>query len=87
MCNWTKSGNTRVDPCMREVVNNLRSTGAKPQGSCCGHGKYKRTIIMRTTDHRNVDYYSGIEVPRKKRFYVRDKEGIFYIPEIDSPVT
>jgi hypothetical protein len=69
---------------MKEVVNNLRTAGAHPLGSCCGHGKYHKTIIVKTTDHRNIDYYSGVEVPRKKRFYVRDCNGAFFIPEVEA---
>jgi hypothetical protein len=84
MCTWIKSGETRIDPCIKQVVVNLRSAGAHPLGSCCGHGKYHKTIVVRTTDHRHIDYYSGVEVPRKKRFYVRDKEGVFYIPEVEA---
>jgi hypothetical protein len=32
------------------------------------------------------EFYSGIDLPRKKKFYVSDSEGFYYIPEISSPL-
>ena len=84
MCKWIKSGETRIDPCIKQVVQNLRTAGAHPLGSCCGHGIYHKTIVARTNYHGNIDYYSGVAIPRKKRFYFRDSNGVFYIPEVEK---
>lgn len=84
MCNRVKSGNQRIDPCMREVIKNLKTAGATPLACCCGHGIYKRTIIVRTTDGRAVEYYTGRTIPRKTRFYFRDVNRVFFIPEIEA---
>ena len=84
MCDWIKSGENRIDPCIKQVVTNLRIAGAHPLGSCCGHGKYHKTIVVRTVNHRNIDYYTGVEIPRKKRFYFRDSNGVFFIPEVEA---
>lgn len=83
MCDWVKSGNQRIDPCMKEVINNLRKVGATPLACCCGHGKYSKTIVMKTIENKRVEYYTGRYIQRSKRFYKRDNKGVFFIPEID----
>jgi hypothetical protein len=30
------------------------------------------------------EFWSGVLIPRKKRFYKRDNAGRFYIPEVDD---
>lgn len=64
--------------------------------SCCGHGKYPMTILIKgkpnnglfrnpfAKDAKDIvqDLVSGLIIPRKKRFYVKDKEGYYYIPEV-----
>jgi hypothetical protein len=83
MCKWIKSGANRIDPCMRDEIEQLHKWGIKTLACCCGHGKYKRTIVTKV-NNTNIEYYTGIEIPRKTRFYKRDKEGMFYIPEVES---
>jgi len=41
------------------------------------------TIICRVRGRRNRFYelISGKEIPRKRNFYKKDKEGYYYIPE------
>jgi len=48
---------------------------------CCGHGKYPMTLVARYS-FSNQELLSNIEIPRKKRFYKKDKEGYYYIPEV-----
>jgi len=63
------------------LINKL--TPYKTLGSCCGHGKYPETIIIECpVTKKRYEVFSGIEIPRKKRFYVRDNEGEYYIPEV-----
>jgi len=49
--------------------------------SCCGHGKYPETIVVKTI-YGMFEWNSGVKIPRKKRFYIKDSEGIYYIPEV-----
>ncbi len=70
----------RIDPCMENTVRKLREAGVKTLACCCGHGKYPETIIIKTPGGVS-EYHSGIVIPRKKRFYVKDSEGIYYLPE------
>jgi hypothetical protein len=83
MCDWIASGENRIDPCLRETIKNLQKEGIVTLSSCCGHGKFPKTIVVRTVDGRTVEYFSGVEIPRKKRFYFRDCEGRLFIPEVD----
>ncbi len=72
---------------MKEVIRNLCVGGAIPLSCCCGHGRYSRTIVMKTRNDGAVEYYSGVTIPRKTRFYIRDNEGKFYIPEVESYIS
>jgi hypothetical protein len=81
MCKWIKSGNTRIDPCMRGWVNFAKDGGLEVLACCCGHGKYSRTIVIDYEGHVE-ELFSKVIIPRKKRFYKRDSEGHFYIPEM-----
>jgi len=83
MCKWCKSGANRIDPCMRETVKELGWKGYKVLACCCGHGKYKPSIVV--TDHYNSaiwELISWLIIPRKKRFYKKDSEGVYFIPEV-----
>ena len=33
------------------------------------------------------DLISGKDIPRRKRFYKRDKDGYFYIPEVSDSLS
>lgn len=93
MCEWHKYGSFRIDPCMKEklrIINYLLSfTGDKTIASCCGHGIYRKTILIQRKNGMIVEYYTQTIItnkPRKsKRYYKRDKNGIFYIPEVSEP--
>lgn len=82
-----KKGNPRkLDKCLRSGfimrLNNLLSnSGERIVSSCCGHGKYPMTLIVQSK-HLIYEFISGIPIPRKKRFYKKDKQGFYYIPEV-----
>lgn len=84
MCKWSEWGDTRIDPCMREFVKNLRNQGVRTLSCCCGHGKYPITCIIDIGFSKTLalEIFSGIQIPRKKKFYKRDKQGYYYIPEV-----
>jgi hypothetical protein len=75
-----------IDSCIAERVRTLNEMrGIKTLGSCCGHGIYPSTIIC-------LEIYSGdvfegcgrttTSIPRKRNFYRRDANGIYYLPEV-----
>jgi len=90
MCKWNKHGNKRIDPCMIKLVEFINShPEVRTLACCCGHGKYDMSIIIKYTtgsdgkwSFKVKDMISGINIPRKKRFYKKDKDGVYYIPEV-----
>ena len=90
MCEKRKNGNApsgTIDPCMREEIKALNvvfnTFGFMKIVACCGHGKYPRTIILET-QFACFDMESWTTIPRKKRFYKKDSECYYYIPEISK---
>lgn len=77
-----------IDSCMRDYIKFLISLNLIPRACCCGHGRYKKTIIVETTnifgEITNYDLFTGIAIPRKRNFYKKDKEGYYYIPEVEK---
>ena len=71
-----------IDECISDLIENLNEVGIKTLASCCGHGKYPATILIKAT-HLNfpIEIKSGILIPRKRNFYRKDDEGFYYIPE------
>jgi len=74
---------SRIDRCMRYLISNLKQhlRGIKAVACCCGHGKYPMTIIVEDKYGNHWDICSNELIARKKRFYLKDKEGYYYIPE------
>ncbi len=71
-----KSGDTRIDPCMKPILKHIHGYIV---ACCCGHGKYPMTIIKKMgfyNDPYNLEIISGKVIPRKRRFYKRDKKAI-----------
>ena len=83
MCKLNKkSGDTRIDPCMKELLKHIHGWVV---ACCCGHGKYPMTIVKKmglSNDIYNVEIISGKIILRKKRFYKKDKQGYYFIPEV-----
>ena len=86
MCEWNKYGDTRIDPCLRNLVTHLKQLGIETLACCCGHGKYDLTIIVRM-NYLVFDLCSNKRMIREKRFYKRDDKGHYYIPELQSKYT
>ena len=97
MCKFNpKNDGRRIDSCLKELINYLREKH-KPILSCCGHGKYNPSVIIkecRKINGRREVYFKEIfsgkillikENPLNKdpkKFYKRDKQGIYYIPQL-----
>ena len=74
----------RLDSCMKQVISILNRNGIETVACCCGHGKYHQTILIRDSNNSIVELFTGITIPRKRNFYVKDGEGLYYIPEVIS---
>ena len=84
----------KIDECMKPLIRWLNNKH-KTILSCCGHGKYPMTVIVKEgitirdksipTGKKNIIVYREIIsqkiIPRKKRFYKKDKQGYYYISE------
>ena len=87
MCKFNpKNDSRRIDPCIKGLIRYLNIQGIKTIASCCGHGKYPLTIVVRATDTgEGYEIVSGkYIVKRKKYFYKKDKKGYYYIPEVNE---
>lgn len=86
----------KVDKCLQEKIQKLQFSKSKIHdpyfmtlGCCCGHGNYSETIICRIRSFRTneviiVEAISLKKIPRKKRFYRKDDEGYYFIPEVTN---
>ncbi len=83
MCKFNpKNDSRRIDPCMNNIIDFIQATKTyKTLGCCCGHFKYPMTIVV-TNGKINWDLISNKIIPRKKKFYKKDKQGYYYIPEV-----
>ena len=78
---------SEIDDCMQGTIKILQMAGVKTLGCCCGHKKYPMTIVADIiieplTPPKPVEIFSGKIIPRKRRFYKKDKQGYYYIPEV-----
>jgi hypothetical protein len=62
-------------------INLIKKEHFKIIASCCGHGKYPMTIIVLDEGYAIWDLVSGINIPRTRNLYKKDKQGYYYIPE------
>ena len=86
MCKFKlKSGDTRIDPCMRNVVKILGNFNMIIKACCCGHKKHPMSIVVSSLGG-HYELFSGVYIPRRKRFYKRDKKGYYFIPEVKSVI-
>lgn len=84
MCKLDKKNNSRrIDPCMVQVILNLKELKVRTLACCCGHGKYPMSIIVDIGADMVVplEIFSNKVIERRKRFYKKDKRGYYYIPE------
>ena len=74
-----------------ENLNDYFGDDIETLACCCGHGKYNMSLIVKQCfpeareKFQIYDWCSGKYIPRKKRFYVKDKQGYYYIPETVLP--
>ena len=77
----------RVDACLRNLIEFLNNVcGVETLACCCGHGEYNMSIIVKSEDGLIFDLISNKIINRKKRFYKKDAEGFFFIPEVVNNV-
>jgi len=84
MCNKLSYCNPRIDKCLILIINYINKSDLKTLASCCGHGKYNSTIVVKDKQGNIFEFYSRISLLPKKRnrYYKKDNEGFYYIPEV-----
>lgn len=75
-----------VDKCMVRLIDSLNDVkGMKTLGCCCGHGVYEMSVVVvqqGVRDGKPFDVMSGTDIPRKRKFYKKDENGMYYLPEV-----
>lgn len=89
MCDKKPYCGTRIDPCLQGIINMINDNeyGIRTISSCCGHGKYPRTILTHNKETGLIkEWFSGTTIalsPRKShKYYKKDKDGFYYLPEL-----
>jgi len=93
----SKGSAKKIDPCLVEELKTIKNTFPRFKEkfemimSCCGHGKYKKTLIVKNKfSNHYFEWFSGISLEGTQRakigasFYKRDEEGYYYIPEVEK---
>lgn len=86
MCDKLPYCNPRIDKCLILIINRLNeSKKLKTLASCCGHGRYNTTIVVKDKDGKIFEYYSKelLGARKRNRYYKKDKHGFYYIPQIN----
>ena len=74
-----------IDKCMRNLIKLLNCRNIKTLANCCGHNKYPMTIIIETPlSKKPFEILHQIHLPRKRKFYKKDKDGYYFIPEVEK---
>ena len=93
MCQKKSYCSKVIDPCIHDEVkqiNNDKFGRFKTLLSCCGHGKYPKSIVVRQKRSKIVfEWFSRIKLEAyyknkklRKRFYSQDSEGHYFLPEV-----
>ena len=85
MCDKLPYNNPRIDKCLIKLIDDLnKSTELKTLASCCGHGVYEPTIVVKDHEGNIYEYYSNKSLTSKKRnrYYKKDKKGFYFVPEV-----
>ena len=76
MCNKLPHLNRYIDECLRSLIAIINTNPRyKTILSCCGHGKYGSTIIVRIRMKKcNFEWFSRVELPlRYKNGHIRHR--------------
>ena len=95
MCELEKYGTTRVDPCLIDEINSLKTPEWNKKFmsimSCCGHGKYPKTLIVKNRGSGSVfEWFTSINLSKSNRakkrcgYYTKDADGFYFIPEVSA---
>lgn len=87
MCKKSKGLHNIMDKCMKEEIKSLNSLGLRTIASCCGHKRYRKTIIIPMNKdgvQGGFEIFTAIFIPRTRKFYKKDKQGYYFIKEVSK---
>ncbi|KKN60172.1 hypothetical protein LCGC14_0534630 [marine sediment metagenome] len=82
---YDKTSNTQIDICMRPLIKFLQEEGYKTLACCCGHGRYPITVVVESgyiDGPPAQELFTNVDIPRFRKFYKKDNQGYYYIPEV-----
>ena len=73
---------------MKGAIKYLNNAHVKTVACCCGHKRYPLTIVVKL--HYGcgggfMELLTMTKLPGKRKFYKKDKQGYYYIPEVSKP--
>lgn len=93
----TNGSARNIDSCLIHELESIKNTFPRFKDkfkmimSCCGHGKYHKTLIVQNNYSQHFfEWFNGISLTSNKRsdsrkpFYKRDDEGYYFIPEVEA---
>lgn len=90
MCDKLPYCNPRIDVCLKDIIKTMNNIQYKTLASCCGHEKYYATIVIKNKATGYIsELYTGkkLGVRKRNRYYKKDSEGFYYIPELKNEIT
>jgi len=70
-----------IDECISRLIEEANENNLRTCASCCGHGKYPKTLVVKGNNGNAIEIFSGAIIKRTRNFYKKDKEGFYFIPE------
>ena len=68
---------------MINLIKYLNGRDIRTLACCCGHFRYDMTIVIETPlSKQPFEILHQIHNPRKRKFYKKDKQGYYFIPEV-----
>ena len=81
---------SEIDECMRPFIRWLKEKHVT-MSCCCGHGRYPMTVVVKEGIRDGLDrkiiyreIFSQRIIPRTRKFYKKDKQGYYYLPEVSE---
>ena len=81
MCEKKPYCNPRIDKCLFPLIQQINEKGLyQTISSCCGHGMYFPTIVVKDISNNILEYFTKIRLkkPKRNRFYKKDKSNNHY---------
>jgi hypothetical protein len=70
---------------MKNLIRVLKNAGFDVRACCCGHFKYSMTIVcFNKILNKHFDLLTLKDIPRGTKFYKKDKQGYYFIPEVQN---